>query len=74
MNSFFVWLIELSRHHLRVAVVALFVLVFVSATITTLSDWLGPTSGGTIGSCFGLALAFCDKLADKMEWRNAQRE
>jgi uncharacterized membrane protein YccC len=63
MNSLFVWLIELSRHYLRVAVVALFVLVFVRATITTRSDWVGVTIGVALGLCFGLALAFGDKLA-----------
>jgi hypothetical protein len=67
MHAFIVWLIEHARHYLRVAVVALFVLVFVSATITTRSDWLGLTIGGTIGLCFGLALAFSNELADKLE-------
>jgi hypothetical protein len=67
MNSLIVWLIELSRHYLRVAVVALFVLVFVSATFTTRSDWLGLTIGGAIGLGFGLAFAFSNELADKLE-------
>jgi hypothetical protein len=44
----FVWLIEFARHYFRVAVVALFVLVFVLATTATRSDWLGLVVGGQL--------------------------
>jgi hypothetical protein len=69
MNSLIVLLIEFARHYFRVAVVALFVLVFVLAATNTRSDWLGVTIRGTIGLCFGLVFAFGDELADKMERR-----
>ena len=68
MHRFTVWLVLTARHCFRVAVVTLFVLVFVLSTTSTGGNfWWDVVRGAAIGLFLSLPFAFGDELADALE-------
>jgi hypothetical protein len=67
MHRFTVWLVLPARHWFRVAVVALFVLVFVLSTTSTGANWWNVARGAIVWLFLSLPFAFGDELADALE-------